>query len=285
MATVLNLFRRADGIQPTGVHAYFDKVTVWLKRPVNDSERTWLEGQCGSGGLHVQEGPAHFNPALVQRLQLRQPTREALEWLAKRNDVHLNLVEWGLDWVFNNEGDRDEAWAFLCRYHVKSHHRQQGVRFVAGNTRYTGPRRAPQVFVCYRDLPCRVTGELYCVHLEWRIKGAQTLRRLDLDSIDRVLRKGHRGFWLNQLTFYELVHDDLGRRYHNWALRHRQHRPIYRPCIAEWPNGFRYYLDRRAGGTLARALGSTQAVVDEYGSRFNIRRSLFSIDIGRLLPE
>jgi hypothetical protein len=42
---------------------------------------------------------------------------------------------------------------------------------VANGSRYDPSRAAPQRIVVYSEKNSRVTGELNCLHLEWRLKG------------------------------------------------------------------------------------------------------------------
>ena len=265
-------------INPTGVYHYFDKITVWLKHPLSFREVAWLTSQCGS--LHVLNKRPFFETSLEQRLQLYQPTREALEWLARRDDVLLNFVEWSLDWIFDHEFDRADAWEFVCQYHVKKYHRDQGVRFVGegGVTRYTGPRSAPNLMVVYRDRPSKVTGELYCLHFDWRMKSAETLRRAGIHSVADLLRMSHRQFWLRRLLLYRLIPDQLGRRHWNYYQRRTRRRAWIVQC-----GSYRYDVFRRRGSIIARHQ-STQAVIDAYRRKFEVRACLKPIDVGHLLP-
>jgi hypothetical protein len=267
-------------INPQGIYAYFDKITVWLRQPISYDEQKWISQQCGKGGLHVHNRFARFDRLFTQRLQLRQPNREVLLWLAKRNDAHLNYVEFSLDWTFPSENLKDEAWQFVCQYQLKKYHREHGIRFVAGVTRYTGPRSAPNVLAIYCDKPCRLTGEVYCTHLDWRMKGAATLRRVGIFSVADLLNFDHRLFWSTRMLFHAIAPDKLGRIYWN---HHRKSKRRGR-WVVKSKNGFIYDIDARTGGTIMRALGSTQAVVDEWRKHFDVNRCLVPIDHQHLLP-
>jgi len=279
--TMNHIQKIGSRINPSNIYAYFDKITVWLKQPVSSEELKWLSEQCGKGGLHVKYRSARFDASLVERLQLRQPNQEALIWLAKRNDVHLNFVEAGLDWPFDAEILKDEAWQFVCKYQMKKYHREHGIRFVAGVTRYTGPRSAPNVLAIYCDKPCRLTGEIYCTHLDWRMKGAATLRRVGIFSVADLLNFDHRLFWSTRMLFRAMAPAKLGRRYWN-HYRKGKRRGRW---VVKSKNGFEYDMDARTGGTIIRALGSTQAVLDEYRKRFDVNRCLVPINHAHLLPK
>ena len=144
-------------------------------------------------------------------------------------------------------------------------------------TRYRS--KAPNVFVVYRDRQSKSGAEGYCLHLEWRIKGASAFRRAGFASVMDLLHANHREFWQSRLTFYRLDPDILGRRYCNWIRQ----RPRRTPRIIRLGK-FSYNLERRAGGTIIRALGSTQAVVDAYRHKLRVRDGLQRINVDQLLP-
>ena len=191
-----------------------------------------LRQQCGQGGLHAVNKPARFNRHLKQRLQLHQPSIEAIQSLSTK-DHYVNYLELSLDWVFQSEEERDEAYDFVCQYHVKKWHGKQEVK-IAGDgevTRYTGPRRAPNVMVTYKDKPSKETGEVNCVHFDWRIKG-RALSRLPKEegkndfryfSLKDLNVMEHREFWQNRLLFYQVKARELGRQY-RYKVEGRQRR-------------------------------------------------------------
>ena len=86
--------------QPIGVHGYFDKVQFWLRKPLDQRTIVRLRRQCGKGQLFAADGPAPFGRGFCQRVELRQPSEEALRWLAQHNDALVNQAEFALDLVF-----------------------------------------------------------------------------------------------------------------------------------------------------------------------------------------
>ena len=147
-----NITANADQIKPCDIYTFVDKAQVWLPQPLSKTELRWLSKHCGQGGLHVENKTAKFNRSLKQRLHLHQPSTEAIQSLSTR-EHYLNYLELSLDWVFQSEEERDQAYEFVCRYHVKKWHGKQEVKFAGDGevTRYTGPRRAPNVLVTYKD--------------------------------------------------------------------------------------------------------------------------------------
>jgi hypothetical protein len=164
---------------PSDRYAYIDKIQLWLKRPLPAKDIEWLQGQCGS--MRVYNERARFDWFYRQRLQLNQPTRDALQSLSTLKDTLLNSLEVSPDLIFNSEEERVDAYDFVSRYLVKKHHRKQEVGFYTdknGSTRYSSRRRkVPNNLAIYGDRACRLTGEVYCLHFDWRMKGASALHR------------------------------------------------------------------------------------------------------------
>src|SRR4051794_27422526 len=194
------MLHKVEPPRPKAVYWYIDSLQLWLTKPLSSGQFRSLRSKCGS--VHVWNGPAPWPSSYVQRLQLGQPSLEALQFLSGIiRDAHLNAVEIALDWVFEDEEALDDAFEFACRHHVKHHHRDQGVRFYPGKkgrTRYSGPRNAPNVLAIYADRPCRITGEFHCLHFDWRIKGSAALRRAGISSVRDLLGFNHGRFWVKR---------------------------------------------------------------------------------------
>ncbi|MGE0522113.1 MAG: hypothetical protein AB7O60_03635 [Variibacter sp.] len=279
-------------IRPSGIYSYPDTITVWLRRDLTNSERAFFDANCAGhfdlrrNGEWVRVNRKlvhiwHPDPAYCRRLQLYQPNTAALERLAALDDVRLTGVDVALDWVFDSEEERDAAYEALCLRHVKLNHSGHHVAFVGdgGTTRYSNQRHAPNNLAAYSDKICRVTGEVYCLHNEWRIKGNRALCRAGIRSPRDLLGIDFQAFWIKRLLLRDVDVVRLGRAHQNWAngtkrKRHSRSRP----------SGFHYDKDRRTGGLLKRAYGSTQNLIDAFGCRFDLRRCLVPIDVAHLLP-
>jgi hypothetical protein len=147
---------------------------------------------------------------------LHQPSREALEWLKNRNHLYFNGAEEALDWIFDNEEDRDRAYDLVQQTLVKRHHRaEHGVRRVL-RTRYTAPPRVKTKIVIYDDRHCRVTGELYCLHIDFRMQGKNSLRQNGIEHVNEIIVLDRRAFWNGRLLLFTFTPRILGQRYSNW---------------------------------------------------------------------
>jgi hypothetical protein len=240
----------------------------------------WLATHCGHRP-HVHNGPSGFDPWFQQKLQLHQPLRVALESIAAIDHL-VNYAKVALDWTFDSNEDRDLAFEFVAEHHIKSHHRDQGIRFYRGETRYTGTRwKNPTVFVMYRDRPRKVTEEPYCLHLEWVLCGRQTPERAGFESVLDVLTIDPRQFWRQRLSLFEIDAELLGRRYHNQRIGSRR----IKPWVLTYGKRFSYHMDLRCGGTILRGFRSAQAIVDDdkYG-RDLVEPCLSKLNCDHLLP-
>jgi hypothetical protein len=269
-------------IKSTGVYTYIDKIQVWFRRRLSLKEIAQLRSECG-GKLHVRDKPAKFDHRLRMRLQLNQPSRQALRWIASLDDAHLNYVEFAIDLTFDDEDARDEAWDFLCRFIVKSHHRDQGIRFVKGKTRYSGRRGAPNLLVVYRDRSSKVTHDRFCLHVEWRISGIAVLRRAGIHGVADLIDFDHREFWRTRFTLSAVDPERLGRLYWNYFHGTSRRKP--------WTirsGKLRYDVDRRLGSILIRYY-STQDVIDRFRGKIDVRSCLVPLtivyDLCRHLPD
>jgi hypothetical protein len=96
--------------KPIGIYPYFDKIQFWVRKPLSPKTLRWLRRQCGKGGLFETVEPAQFDPQFRHRIELRQPSKRALRWLARRgDDVLINRAEITLDPVFKYRADVQEA--------------------------------------------------------------------------------------------------------------------------------------------------------------------------------
>jgi len=131
-------------ILPTNIYPYVDKVIVWLKRPLTQTETEWIEAGCRGKVETKRNGEwiwisdrrgrrrirvSHPKRAFQQRVELYQLSNEILERLAHRNDIHLTYFEPSLDLIFKDEEEHEDAYRFICKHHVKPYHRTQEVAF------------------------------------------------------------------------------------------------------------------------------------------------------------
>jgi hypothetical protein len=173
-------------VKPIDIHPYFDRIQIWLKRPATAAAITKLRKDCGH--LHCDNRRARFDGTYRQRLEFKQPGDSVLRWIARRDDALINRAEIALDFIFGSTAQRDDAFEFLHRHLCRRWHgKRQGVRAYRGrrgsparpsdgeieraNTRYDASRAARNSILFYRQPSSRATGQIDCLHLEWRLKG------------------------------------------------------------------------------------------------------------------
>lgn len=266
---------RLDGtaFYPVSIYTFVDKVTVCFKAPGYDVVK-WLQRRCK---LHEwwAAGPDPYERCF----SLLQPTREVLAYLAKEQQVRVTGIELALDWTFDSEEERDRAYRIFCTYNIKKYCR--GTEIYYETTRYTSRRRGRSNLVSYADKASKETGEVYCVHVEIRLRGRHTLERegINVGNID------HHKFWRKHLKMSKIEDEEkLGRLLQKQGRR----KPLI--SVTKLSNGreFVYNVDKRIGNMIMIAKKSTQAVIDycrKKGIDIQHKGCVKAIDVEHLLPE
>ena len=289
--------------KPTGLHAYFDKAQAWLKLPADRQALKILDQHCGKGGLDSENKPAPFGRNYRQRLEFRQPSFEALQWLAGRDDVLVNRIEVTLDYIFDSPAALDRAQEFLHFHLIRRwHSKKQQVRLYRGSkerdsrgkrraervheieqttTRYDAGRRSKNALVIYTENHSRGTGELYCLHLEWRANGLRPVQAAGIRSASDLLEFDHHAFWKRRLLLVDVDPERLGRLLRNRASGLKSRSPIFK---TDWA-GRQTNMDHYRGSHILRwGVGSIQELLDTYGREVRIQRILEPISNSAWLP-
>ena len=130
---------------------------------------------------------------------------------------------------------------------------------------------------CMRTKQCRRTGEVYCLHLEWRLNGAQSLQRAGLGTVEQLLEIDHHRFWKERLLLRTVDYRALGRMYRVRILGQRRGRG------RTWDSKIGCSVLRAVGSAAVR--GSVQSLVDRYRRRFDIGRCLVPLPVDGFLPN
>jgi hypothetical protein len=291
-----------DRIRPQRIDAFFDLVQVRLRHPLTLAELELLKRHSRDQPYYQdmwQTCPSQRPPCPAKYrylLQLRQPDGEALQELAKRNDLHVNKVEFASDWSFSRWLDSDQAFLAVVICFVKQRHGKQRVNLFE-RTFYSASQRVGNEFACYADKRSRITGEP-CLHSEWRITGASNLRRVGVSSVQDLLTWDHRSFWQQRLLLYAVDRQRLGRQYNVKQSGRRRHRPWVE--VSRWGQhelvhdhdavrGRLLVNEAQLRSTTGHRDGDlgprTQDVIDEYRGSLSVRRALVRLNTGHLLPE
>lgn len=266
-------------IRPTSIGAYFDKIQLWFRRPLSARVRSWLEMRCA---LYPIPMPTDLYWPYAEGFQIKQSIQpEVFHWLSclDQRAVLFNAAEAAVDWVFDTQTDLWKARGFFEKHAVKRWNRGRDVIY-SKETRYVGRQGGPNVLGNYSDKPSRITGELFCLHVEWRMNGAGAMERANV-QLPNLSDFDFRAFWSKRLLLGTVDRQALGRLVCNRFRRSRRR---------EWIDTRRripYDFHLRAGSILVGALEdrSTQGIINAYGADFNLMRSLVRFDVSHLLPE
>jgi hypothetical protein len=168
-----------------------------------------------------------------------------LRWLAQQNDALINRAEITLDLTFKYRANVDEAWDFVHQHGVRRWHRKnQEIRAFrspprgddpgTGETRYDAGGRAPNRLVLYAEDHTRITGELNCLHLEWRVNGLRAVRAVGIKSGQDLPEFDHRAFWQTRLLFYTVDRRRLGLQIRNRRMGTRRRSSRTYRSNADW---------------------------------------------------
>lgn len=265
-------------LKPSAVRTFIDKVQIWFCMPIDRVTIDRLRKECGRGGIYVEWRRARFDRRFRQRAELRQPSDNVLQWLSNRPDILVNRAEFALDFIFESPAERDDAIDFLRRHVVRRWHgRKQKVRlagpFAARATRYDAGRWAPNAIAFYPERFSRVTGELYCVHFEWRVNGATAVRRLGLSQPADLGTFDHRAFWKRRLLLLDVDGPRLGRLLSNkyWGETSRKSRVATHEM-------------RRAGHVILNSYVTIQELLDEWCRKVRAERFTVPLPTEPWLP-
>jgi len=207
---------RVAAIKPVSVHAYFDKIAFWVTKPLDISTKTKLRQHCGH--VHIGNRRARFNRKFIQRIELKQPSESSLRAVAGLPSAYINQAEAALDLVFKSTRERDQGYEFLDYHLVRRWHgKRQQIRVVAGKaeTRYDAGRYAANSIITYKENHSRVTGELDCIHIEWRAARRKAVRSIGITLARDAVRFDFHQFWQNRLLLFAAEPERIGRYLRN----------------------------------------------------------------------
>ena len=117
-------------ITPLASYRHFDRVHVWLRKPLNKQQLRPIADQCERGwpkGVEPHYKPCPFHPGYRMRLELYQPSRKAFEVLAEMTSTDeplINYVEIAWDQIFNDQNEADHSVEYFFGHLVQPWHRK-----------------------------------------------------------------------------------------------------------------------------------------------------------------
>jgi hypothetical protein len=261
---------------------YFDAVQVRFSEPLDRVELDLMRPLCLKP-LHAEYDKGKFGHGLreyPQLIQLRQPTFAALRLLEERNrgEYFINKVELAHDLILQSEEEVFEALEFFSMSWVQSHHGKTKRLNRIGNTHYNSTGGwVRNNYVLYPPKCCKITGEIDCLHLEWRISGTSAVRAVGIGRFEDMTNFDHEAFWQKKLKLFSANSERLGRSFLNHAKQSRRRGS----WMQEWSGLPKTNIDARVGQLMMRAsqletrqdhrseparpIGSAQDLVDNYG--------------------
>jgi len=117
-----------------------------------------------------------------------------------------------------------------------------------------------------------LTGELWCLHLEWRLRALRAVRAVGIESGRDLVGFNHRDFWRKRLLLFDVDRQRLGRLIRNSNTGRRGRTP-------EIVQSGRYRVDisGRTGEVYVRAHDTIQELVDQLKSSYRVHRALVQI--------
>lgn len=286
-------------LNPSDVYPYCHSMRQLRKRPLTPSAQAYIRENCDSLSVHrhgqlVSDKRGRFHQVNIypfrERLQVVGPNPEVYKFLASLDDripdstgklpEHdlrpplITCLEITLDIILSDEKVLRTAFDALKRCFVQRWNgKHETVEFGNGGMS-TGRRWPGRYFTAYISKPSPVTGEVDCLHLEYRICSARAVRDIEVQSVSDLLTFDHTRFWKKNLVFLDIDFRRLGRNHRNKAEKRKRQKPDID--------------DRRIGQSLWRANAYDQSgslCVQEFLKNYGPGPYLEPIPIGHLLPS
>ncbi len=255
-------------------YAYLDAIQIWVQHPLSPKNLKWLSGQCGAkrlGPPFLRNERPWWNRDYRQGLRLTQPSRAALEWLAKRDDTLMTYAELAFDYIGDEDSTLQLPRIFSEHFVQRWHGKRRTQIFVNSNGRTAKRGRLGSSVQWYADKLSKLTGACDCFHLEIQIQGSAALRRSDIDCVGDLLDFDYPGILHRHLdnAFWTVNRERLGRFHENKRKGTRRRRTDIRLCRGRFP----FNVDGAIGSVLYKVHAahpddraeSVQQFVDTYG--------------------
>jgi hypothetical protein len=184
-----------------------------------------------------------YTPSGAQ-ISISTPSIEAITFLTSIPAVNPFYVEIALDIITDSDLEaRNLHWA-IEQCIVQPWAGNRNICNYLGTT-YTGQRQpGPHDHMAiYSDEPSRATGELNCVHIEWRYQGRKRLFKIGIEEPGDLPAFDFNQYWRSHLPLHFL---DL-ERYGRWLSNKETGQRRQKPAIAPSQRGDCYNLDLQNG--------------------------------------
>jgi hypothetical protein len=251
---------------------YFDVVQTWFDEPLQPGRLRQLRRQCAN--LYDRDGslePMPYNQDLIYCVQARQPTTAYLETLLKLEatmPIWINYAELARDECWPSRGVLVNVKEYRDGHELRLWHpkAEQTVSYddEFGNT-YDASRKKPRLLTRYMEEHSRITGELDCLHTEFRLMGKQSCERAGIETVSDLINFNHEAWWAAKTRIVTSPdYERLGRLVRNRRDNTRDRKPL----IEFYRRGrvrLRFNHDWRLGYSWVKGCENMQAFVDSFG--------------------
>lgn len=256
----------------TDRHCFVDRIRFWLKAPPETEFLDKIRDHC-RGGARVFDRKK-LDGGWTHKVELYQPTSGAFELLVKlkETEILINYLELALDVISAKPHEPVILQDFVTAHLFQPCHGDQKYNNFRG-TEYSGSRSARNQYVAYSSRPSKITGEVNCTHLEWRIKEVSAVRAHGIHTFKDLVNFDHMAFWEKNLRLYWIPSEKLGRL----ELNQRGRTQRRASPVVDYGHGIKVSPDARLGhllkleactdedGYVVRDPASTQLLIDKYG--------------------
>lgn len=265
--------------------AFIDSIAFWLRKKPSNEILVQLKKLCGH--MHMEQKMAWFNPEYRCRIQLHQPTQEALELLKKiyGTDIFINLVHVALDLTVADDRKADRLHEYINSRLVKLWRGNQKLGKCETTYYICEDKWRNHNIVTYSDKDCKINGKP-CLHIEWRANGRPQVKGLGLETPEKLLGLDMREFWEKRLILEDINLIMLGKQF-------KEEPHAKKPMLKEYWKGHYVNIYERIGALLVRkyaqlewGLVSAQKLRD-WGSKhpwFRSQTVMIRLDNKEFLP-
>ena len=122
-------------------------------------------------------------------------------------------MELALELILENEGQTRRLHDFLEAHMWQGWRSKKQTSYNYDETIYSGGKTARNRFTIYADRPSKITGEVHCCKVEWRVNRKQPCEAKGLSTFPALHNFGHFGFWRTHLRLAKFDVDKLQRDY------------------------------------------------------------------------
>lgn len=196
--------------------AYFDRVHVWLDTDISKRAYAKLRQHCKVQRI---ERPMRYHREWCVKLEIFQPELEALLCLQDciKGDYHINYVEASVDYIAASRRNAQAIRGFLDQHVIHASNGQYHYAIHdSHNTSYRGHQRNDRriaLYNCPRS-KSKFAGTGPCAHLEMRVQGLPSVKKLDIYTLADLIYFDHRTFWSKHLRLRKVPsRAEVGRVY------------------------------------------------------------------------